>query len=201
MKKGDNSEIALFPVKVSGYQTQCLWDTGATCCLISKHLVAKARLKSQTYDLRRPRFIAGLTNNTVCSELGLKTEVTFSDGKKREVEFVVCDTVPHDLLLGLSFMRQNKLCMEPDEGAGFSLWDRKKEKKVASTAEAMQRKEEVCRAEENSPNLRLRNCYERLNPELERAFDSHLKDITVEQALVGLLKTGIYEAVNLDIPA
>ena len=198
VKKGDNSEIALFPVKISGYQTQCLWDTGATCCLISKHLVAKARLKSQTYDLKRPRFIAGLTNNTVCSELGLRTEVTFSDGKKREVEFVVCDTVPHDLLLGLSFMRQNKLCMEPDEGAGFSLWDRKKEKKVASTAEAMQRKEEACQVEEKCANLRLRNSYERLSPELERAFDSHLKDITVEQALVGLLKTGIYEPVNLD---
>ena len=165
-------------------------------CLISKHLVNKARLKSQTYSLKKPRMIAGLANATVCSEVGLRTRLQFGDGKKREVECIVCDTVPHDLLLGLSFMRENRLSMETEDQVGFTLWDRKRNKKVASTGgrrEPGKEEKAFSAGEKQTPEVHVKNQRERLNPEIERAFDSKLRDLTAEQALVGLLKTGEYE--------
>ena len=129
----DGSDIALFSAKIGNYQTQCLWDTGATICLISKELVRRAGLKALLSPLPSAKLISGLANAKVYATHQVQTSITFSDGVDRDISCIVCDAVPHDLLIGLNFMAGNDISFEVDPEQGFQLKDKQTGAVIAST--------------------------------------------------------------------
>ena len=184
----------MFGVKIGREKFHCLWDTGATVCLISKQLVKEAGLKSQQFEFPCVKRINGISNNSIVSTTGVRFDIQFNDKVNREVECIVCDVVPHDLILGLSFMRRYTLSFRTKLGAGFALRDDKSGKTVASTYE---RGEGV----EGTEGHQQANVAEEqvtakkgtIHPDLQQAFNCHLADVKLEQVLGALLNDGRYE--------
>ena len=184
-----DSVSAVFGVQIGRGKFHCLWDTGATVCLISKQLVREAGLKDQQFEFPYVKRINGISNNSIASTTGVRFDVQFNDKVNREVECIVCDVVPHDLILGLSFMRRYTLSFRTKLGAGFALRDDKSGKIVASTYERGEGVEgtgehhQVHAAEEQVTVKE-----GTIHPDLQQAFNCHLAEVELEQVLSALLR-------------
>ena len=187
------SDAALFSVKIQNWSSQCLWDTGATINLISKRLVSCAKLQAATFKLAKPRVISGLGNATVFSTLGAKFKLQFRDQKPQSIECVVCDTVPHELILGLPFMKRHGIAFKPNKTGGFKLLDPVKNVVVASTND-VHTKPEVCVASAVAPNNGPEHRNDKqasLHPTIKEAFELKLGDkLTIDEVLTTLLRSG-----------
>ncbi len=191
----DGSDIALFPAKIGNYQTQCLWDTGATICLISKELVRRAGLKALLSPLPSAKLISGLANAKVCATHQVQTSITFSDGVNRDISCIVCDSVPHDLLIGLNFMAGNDISFEVDPEQGFQLKDKQTGAVIASTAGEDPSDEVFVAIEDNTQHgIKINNFKGAIDKDLNEAFQYKLKDdVTLESVLTALLATDEFE--------
>ena len=199
----DVEELAVFSCKVGGRVICYMWDTGATICLISTDLVRKLGLWSEKYTLDKPRTIIGLGDARVIATEGILLNMQFDDGKERPMECVITDIVPHDLLLGLPFMKKYAVSFNPEGDDGYSLKLRDgtllaKTCEAPSTAInsvflAMANEPDIGITSDAGPEVKISKNNSKLHPDLQSAFNCHLaSEVNADTLLDKLLASGDY---------
>lgn len=153
-------------------------------------------MKKFVKPLDKPRLISGLANASICADKQIQTSITFGDGVKRAINCIVCDSVPHDLLIGLTFMSGNDIAFEVDKDQGFVLNDKQTGAVIASTAGEGQPAEAIYVAIEDNtqPGIKIRNTNATLAWQMKEAFNSKLNDnLELETVLTALLSSGEFE--------
>ena len=91
----------------------CLWDTGAQISLISERLAKKLKAELRQIDGENKIKISGIGQGAIIPQFSTQISVRFQDRVSRPVHLYVCQTVPHDLLLGLDFMTAQNIGFIP----------------------------------------------------------------------------------------
>ncbi len=201
MAFNSGSVSALFGLKINGMSRHCLWDTGATVCLISEDLVARVGLSRKTFSFNSVKRIAGVSNNYIHSTKGVIAPIRFQDDVERLVECIVCQVVPHDLIIGLNFMREHSIMFKPCPNRGFVLIDEASGKTIASTGEDEKEDHAFQVNEPTDLGIPVEKSEDatKLHPLLQKAFNCHLKDKTIDEVLNALCKEGKYVIDDEDL--
>ena len=191
----------LFMVSVAGHPLVCLWDTGANVSLVSLALVKRLRLEDKIEPLGHPVSIKGITKELTETLGKIAFHVQFEDGVPRKVVCLVCENVPHGLLLGTPFMSANRLLFDPGHSpANMTLKDkhhrvvaRPPDSLSAPTACFTKMTPSLSASQPRttaSASPRLNHPTTALDPLLARAFQAKLKTDDPSQLLATLLKSG-----------
>ena len=103
----------LFAVKVRGHPLVCLWDTGANVSLVSLPLLKRLKLDHKIDTSGRKILVKGVSAGLVPTLGQVEVPLCFDDQVVRPVLCLVCESVPHDLLIGTPFMYGNRLSFDP----------------------------------------------------------------------------------------
>ena len=121
MKVSNSNAVAGCLPNIQGVAVDCLWDTGATISLI-KNAVAETLLKNgaQRELLKRQTKISGIGKDTIVAKERVRANVRFQDGVEREIFALMVSELPHEMIIGVDFMRQHSVSFTPLR-TGFKL--------------------------------------------------------------------------------
>ena len=114
----DKSRSAKIPIKIKGKSIGAIIDTGATRCCIS--LSAFKRYFNQVIETSHGINIR--TADGTAINIKGKSRCSFELGDRTfEYNFLVCETLPSEFIIGLDFLRQNRIGTTWTEEGDFAL--------------------------------------------------------------------------------
>ena len=111
---------------VQGLKVDTLWDSGASGTIVANESASNLEQKGAVREpTERGVRICGIGDGEMYATERLKAIITFSDGIAREISALIVPSSPHELILGLDFMQEQKIIFSPtgDPDKNFKLMD------------------------------------------------------------------------------
>ena len=116
--------VAMCIPSVQGLLCDSLWDSGATLTLMDSNFALKAIQRGGVESsLTRHVSIEGIGDGRLMGQAQVVATLRFLDGKPRQITAVVVRGLCCELIIGLDFMCQERIALEPRVDRSFMLLD------------------------------------------------------------------------------
>ena len=98
-------------LKVQNTILECLWDTGAQVTLFRSDVVPRLVEQGARVEPCAPLKVYGVGNGAMQTSDFLRASIMFSDGKVRHIGGYIFPNLPHPLMIGEPFMREEHISL------------------------------------------------------------------------------------------